>query len=291
MDNKILQIVNHEHRVITLVKKFVRDYSDLSASYTPAQQLELTEHLIFMLEQLGHYIVDEDYAYCIAYLKAEDELLKKYGSQFKPYLDKEFSSYFIMKDTVLIQDYTKQDRDWGERNNFTPEEINGFIYRCQVALAYFRQNLYLNDAGKTSDLALADNVMEHRPNESQIAIKDKPDKDATKARQLLTIYYFLKSTLDIEGRISNSISSIVKLIHLLTGTKFTNIQNSGIYKKYALMPNYKKDAALLADLKYIRPIFEGLGIENALTLIDEEIKTAIKELSVNDRKKQNKKDI
>lgn len=49
------------------------------------------------------------------------------------------------------------------------------------------------------------------------------------------------------------------------------------------MPNYKSDSKLIQDLKYIRPYFTDIGLESAVTMIDEEIGRAIKKLPFNER--------
>ena len=146
----------------------------------------------------------------------------------------------------------------------------------QNALSHARKLLYLHDKGD----ALPTITIE----ETTITA-DEPDKGMTKARQLLAIYYFLKASLGIEGRDSSSISGIARFIHLLTGTKFTTVQNSDIYKKYLQMPNYKKDNQLITDLKFIRPYFVDLGLDSAVKMIDEEINRAINELPFGERKK------
>ena len=70
----------------------------------------------------------------------------------------------------------------------------------------------------------------------------------------------------------------------MTGTKFTTLQKSSIYKKYQLIPNYNKEEYLIKDLRFIRPYFEALQIQKALELIDKEIETSIKELPLSKRK-------
>ena len=92
-------------------------------------------------------------------------------------------------------------------------------------------------------------------------------------------------TIGIEHRESSSVSTIAKLVHLLTGTKLTSLQNSAIYKKYLLMPNYKQGESLIKDLKYIRNYFEDAGLQDALVAIDLEINRCIAQLPLVQRKK------
>jgi hypothetical protein len=117
-----------------------------------------------------------------------------------------------------------------------------------------------------------------------IGTKEEADKNITEARQLLTIYYLLKAGFDIEHRGTNSVSEVTRFVHLMTGTKFTTLQKSSIYKKYQLIPNYNKEEYLIKDLRFIRPYFEAFNIQKALDLIDKEIETSIKELPLSRRK-------
>lgn len=54
------------------------------------------------------------------------------------------------------------------------------------------------------------------------------------------------------------------------------MQNDDIYKMLLKMPNHKKDKNLLGDLKYIRPFYHDLDMDDVLLLIDEEIARATK---------------
>jgi hypothetical protein len=51
------------------------------------------------------------------------------------------------------------------------------------------------------------------------------------------------------------------------------------------MPNYKTDKKLIEDLKFIRPYFTDLGLDSGVKMIDEEIKRAVKELPLTERRK------
>jgi hypothetical protein len=118
---------------------------------------------------------------------------------------------------------------------------------------------------------------QERKSES-ISEADEHDTEITKSRQLLAVYYLLKAGFNLEHRVSGNVSQIAKFVHLMTGTKFTTIQNSDIYKKYLKMPNYKKDRELIKDLKYVRSYFSELALHNVVQLIDEEINKAKSEL-------------
>ncbi len=259
-----------------LVQKFIRDYDDAVKDYDLPQQLELTDHLLGVLDLMEQYAETPDEAIWKQYRDKEDAILKKYGKTLKPYADKYFYKYFSF-DIVLAE---KEIYSGEEFNRLTPDEqgltLNeklSFIQWCRNSLYNARTFLYLQKEPENIGTPAA------------LSGPADPDREATKARQLLAIYYLLKAGFNIEHRATHQVSEVVWLAHLLTGTKLTNLQNSDIYKKYSLMPNYKKGDQLIADLKFIKPYFEQLNIEKAVGLIDEEIQRAIKELSSTARKK------
>lgn len=262
-----------------LARRFMQDYNTMLAAYTPFEQLELTNHLLQMMEQLNLYAPERDEQYYYAYYKQEDALLQKYGSRFQAYYAQQFYQYFAL-DLVLAEKEIYTDEQYNDlpEQAITPGEVRGFVAICRNILHRYRAQLYLQDAGKEPQTALPSDSADKQTG-------DAPDKDINKARQLLAIYYLLKASFGIEARDSNAVSAVARLIHLLTGTKFTTIQNSDIYKKYLRMPNYKKDGQLIADLKFIRPYFEDLAIGSALKLVDEELARAIKELPYGEREK------
>ncbi|WP_157976940.1 hypothetical protein [Taibaiella helva] len=261
-----------------LARRFVRDYEDMLTAYTPTEQLELTNHLLMMLEQLNRYSQQREEKYYQAYYAKEDALLQKYGSRFQAYHSKRFYQYFYL-DLLLAETdiYTDEEYNGLEEQSVTPEQMQAVVTMCNNVLYWHRTNLYLQDAGKEPQ-----EIVQNEAANGLTA--EATDKEATKSRQLLAIYYLLKA-LGIEARNNGSVSSVARWAHLLTGTKFTTIQNSDIYKKYLRMPNYKTDVPLIEDLKFIRPYFVDLGIEGAVGLIDEELARAIKELPYGLRKK------
>ena len=247
-------------------------------AYTPIEQLELTDHLLMMMEQLSLYGQQRDNQHYLVYQAGEDALLQKYGSRFRAYYVKRFYQFFDL-DLVLAEKeiYTDEAYNNLEEQSLTAEELQGVVYMCRNALHWHRTSLYLQDAGKDPQ-----EIMLQQDNG---LAGEAIDKDATRSRQLLAIYYLLKASLGIEARDSSTVSSAARFVHLLTGTKFTTLQHSDIYKKYLRMPNYKKDGQLIEDLKYIRSYFADLDVAAALKLIDEELARAIKELPYGQRQK------
>ena len=267
---------------LLLAQRFIRDYDEVMRHYGPVDKLNITQHFLQVLYIQQQYIKTEDVNIYKQFTALEETLLRYYGKALKPYRDKQFYLYF---DPGLV--LTEKGIYLSETfNGLPPQEqslslsgMEQFISICTHTLQRERDNLLL------SGVTVKENTVNDKPdlplNGKQ---EDEPDKEATKARQLLAMYYFLK-TVGVEHRQSNSVSAIARFIHLLTGTKFTSIQNSDIYKKYLLMPNYKNGAQLIKDLQYIRPYFEESGLLEAVKEIDSEITRCIRELPLAMRKK------
>ena len=259
-----------------LAQKFIRDYDNTVKQYELPQQLELTDHLLDVLELMEQYAETPDEAIWKQYKEKEDALLKKYGKTLKPYAGKYFYKYFSF-DIVLAEKeiYSGEEfnRLTSDEQGLTLNERLSFIRWCRNSLYNARTFLYLQMEPENAEVP------------TDLSGQADPDREATKARQLLAIYYLLKAGWGIEQRDTHTVSALTRFAHLMTGTKITIIQNSDIYKKYSKMPNYKKDEHLIADLKFILPYFEELNIEKAIQLIDDEIQRAIKELPTVARKK------
>lgn len=274
--------VARDQAVTLLVKCFIKDYRAAIMHYELPEKLELTEHLLFAVDLIfinAHTNNDNIYS---CYLELEDELLRKYRKTFKPYLVQQFFKYFWFDEVLLEKEIYSQEGFYNlepEWRRLLVEEIADFVEQCRDFLHSARVFIYLQLEPETAgaeQINLAVSATSEQP---------EPDKEFTKARQLLTIHYLLKAGWEIEPRNSHPISAIVRLAHLLTGAKFTNLQNSDLYKKYMQMPHYKTGEQLIADLKFIRPYFDELHIEKAVQLIDAEIQQAVKELPLASRKK------
>ena len=283
MDNtEKAHLLTRDQAVTLLVQRFIKDYRDAVIHYELSEKLELTDHLRFALDLIflhAHTNNDNIYSY---YLELEDELLRKYRKTFKPYLVQQFFRYFWFDEVLVEKGIYSQEMFYNlapEWRRLSVEEITDFVERCRDFLHYARAMIYLQmepEAPGSEQIKLAVSATSEQP---------EPDKEFTKARQLLTIHYLLKAGWGIEPRSSHPVSAIVRFAHLLTGTKFTNLQNSDLYKKYTQIPHYKTGEQLITDLKFIRPYFEELHIVNAVQLIDEEIQKTLKELPLATRKK------
>ncbi len=105
--------------VALLAQKFIRDYEDTVNQYGLPQQLELTDHLIDVLDLMKQYIVNHDESIWKQYKDKENALLKKYGKTLKPYADRYFYKYFDF-DIVLA-----------EKGIYSPEEFNRLTHEEQ----------------------------------------------------------------------------------------------------------------------------------------------------------------
>ena len=275
----------HRHLVPALIaRQLLKDFEEILAHYKSQQQVELAEHLMGQLDLiLEHSKNPALKKYLKRIEKRDDELLKKYGKLLKPFTQKQFYKYFQFD--LLVGEkggYTAKEFNSlkPEEQQLTEKEIEQFVFTSHNLLTSVKQKILLGSDG--SEIPQGEELSEIEGEEQ--------DKDATRSRQLLSIYFLLKAGFGIEHRQSNFVSDSAKFAHLLTGTKFTSLTNSEVYKKYREIPNHKKGAALILDLKYIRTFFKALEIAKAVELIDKEIERAISELPRAERKKFQKED-
>lgn len=270
-DNKL--DVNREEIPQFLAKRFWSDYLDVLKHYGNAEKIEITEHLITIFQLASAFIKTGNDKFEELIELYEDDLLTKYRSRLVAYFKKGFAKYALF-DVALPKGEPETSIPAGHL--LSDEDKENFLRSSLDALFEARKLLYLSDRGDVQPVITI--------KETKI-MPDQPDKEMTRARQLLAIHYFLKASLGIEARDNNTASGVARFIHLITGTKFTSVQNSDIYKKYLRMPNYKTDKKLIEDLKYIRPYFVDLGLQSAIAMIDEEMRLAINELPLAERKK------
>ena len=129
-----------------LAVKFLKDYTEILKYYSFEQKIELTEHLIGMIDLMGKNLIHDDETNYNEYLKREGLLLKKYGKTFKPFIEKAFCQYFYFEFALTEKGiYTTE-----EYNNFFPEqkifsvdEVFDYHQLCLAGLNHNRNLLYL----------------------------------------------------------------------------------------------------------------------------------------------------
>jgi hypothetical protein len=276
MSKPVKHTFTSRHLIVSLLaQKFVGECRELMQHHQPEQQLELTEHLLLMLSCLKD-IVSNNNNYP-EFIAAENALLKKYGKLLKPYKAAHFERYFdtsmviTQKEIISTEEFNRLP---AEQQSLTLNETLQFVQTCSNVLNAERELLFLQQEPSF-------NVKDESVNELPFNGKqeDEKSKEFTKARQLLALHYLLNSSFGVEPRSNVSVSSLTRFAHLMTGTPFTSLQNSEIYKKYRLMPNYKKGFELITDLQFIRPYFVDLGLTEAVNQIDAEIQREKKELA------------
>ena len=258
--------IPRRHFAPLLAQKFTVQYNELMPHYEFSQRLELTEHLLAALEYYKQTIDGDEQAAYDALNAAEDTLLTKYGSLLKPYRDKQFYLYFdpvlALPEKAIISTEQFNSQPNGEQG-LSPQEILQFVQLASNALYNAKQYLQLEQEPSAALMDTQTTRTDTTPGQEDAAF--------TRARQLLALHYLLSSGFGIEPRSTVQVSSLARFAHLMTGTAFTTLQNSEIYKKYRMMPNYKKGQELLSDLLFIRPYFAELGLTEAVKQIDAEV--------------------
>lgn len=131
---------------VLLTVKFLKDYKEVLKSYSFEQQIEITEHLIGMVELMEKNLRCEDEAFYYEYMKRESALLKKYGKTLKPFMDKSFYQYFYFEFALTERGvYTKEELDnfFPEQKLVSVDEVYDYHQLCLAGLNNNRNLLYL----------------------------------------------------------------------------------------------------------------------------------------------------
>jgi hypothetical protein len=249
-----------------LTTRFSKEYQETMAQYSTDMQAELTEHLKGLLEQLAEYVEQNmDSSVYTAVNEGEKKLLKKYGNCLAAYWKKKFTQYFDFGHVLA------------EKEVFTVEQYNS-LEEGEQSLQRAEALAFAKNCIRLLEVSLPYIMLQTAPDNDTEAVKaDAGDvqpetgNEFTRARQLLAIHYLLEGGFGLGPHSGPDISSLARLAHLLTGTPYTSLQKSEIYKKYRHMPNFKKGPGLIADLLYIRSYFAELGLDSVVKQIDFEI--------------------
>jgi len=269
-------MINRRTVPAILAKKFINDYDEVMKHYKAAQQIELTGHLLQVIELMQEYQEGNDDKLFKKWQKEELALAEKFKDTLKPYKAKSFQKYFqydiilTEKDLYTAKEYNKLPAD---EQSLSDNEIKTFLLTCQKSLNNSLERIYLQEPSEKTQVS------------NEESFGETSDKDITRSRQMLAIYYLLKASFNIEHRKSSNVSDVAKFVHLLTGTKFNGLNNSEIYKKYKAIPSLKEGAELIKDLKFIRPYLESLEINEAVKMINADIEKALLDIPHAERKK------
>ena len=273
-------MINRRTIAAILIKKFVNDYEEVMKHYGTVQQIELTAHLLKVIEYMQEFQESTDNNWFKKWQKVEMALTEKYKGALKPYKAKSFHKYFqydivlAEKDLYTSNEYNKLPAD---EQGLSANEIQTFLHNCQKILNNSLERIYLEEPSEKAQAIKSVSKEE--------SLGEQQDKDITRSRQMLAMYYLLKAGFNIEHRKNSNVSDVAKFIHLMTGTKFNGLSNSEIYKKYKAIPSHKEGAALIKDLKFIRPYFESLEITEAVKMINEDVEKALLDVPHAERKK------
>jgi hypothetical protein len=133
--------------------KFLKDYKEMIIHFSLEQQIEITEHLMGLIELMEKNLKEQDEVNYYEYLKRESVLLKKYGKTLKPFIEKSFCQYFYFEHAlVAIGIYTQQQYDEfiPEQKFFSIDEVFDYHQICLAGLTYNRNMLYLQKEPESS---------------------------------------------------------------------------------------------------------------------------------------------
>ncbi|MBX7206041.1 MAG: hypothetical protein K1X81_11510 [Bacteroidia bacterium] len=248
-----------------LASQFIKDYEEVCSHFPVEKQIIIADHLLaglkLMMRDWEENFINTKEVF-EEYSKMEIAFADQLKFEHPHYQGKQFYQYFDYGLVLSTKDVVPVDK-WNQPleggQGLTKKEIERFLLLAMKVLTQGRLYIY----------------MKGQPGNSE-AEQPGEDKEMTRARQLLTMYFFLRAT-KVEDKKTPS-SRVVRFLHLMTGTKFTTLQNSELYKKYVQMPHYKKGERLIEDLDFIKPYFEDLKLKEAVQMIEEERQRVIEEL-------------
>ena len=242
-----------------------KEIQEILSQIDPDMRQIILEHLILLFKDLESHASSKDDTVYLNFAKRETDMMKKYGKAIEPYRTHYF--YKLFQPELLV-----------EKGYYTTEEFNSlpneqtFSSELEIKQVCIAMNKFLDWELQMCYMENTNGVSKGDELSGTNSKSEEKEKEATEARRLLAMYYFLKAGMGIEQHRTNSVSEIAQFIHFLFGVPFTTLQNSNIYSKYRKMPDYNSGEVLIKDLRYIRPYFETLNLHKVLELIDAQIK-------------------
>lgn len=266
-------------RMEGLYQKFCGEYLDIIEQYEPSLQVELTEHLMRMMEYLQLFSQQKDNAVYQEMAAAETALLKKYGSLLLPYSRKKFHGYFFYQTVLMEKGIVTNENGPVAADDIclSGDEISMLADNCYRFLdgALVQLLLLVNPCeNDTANTAIAGSETAAEPELTE----PEDGSEYTQARQLLALHYLLAAEHETELRTNATVAAVTRFAHFITGKPFSKLRNSGIYKRCLRMPNFKTGEPLIEDLLYIRQYFMELNIVRAVQLIDADIERERREM-------------
>lgn len=266
-------------RVRLLSLCFANDYREMAEQYTIEILLSVTEHLEYifnvMLSGQGDWYSQVN--------TAEIAMYRKYGREMQPYKNGNFTVYFDMDMALVAKGiFTREEFKEVKRHlngsDFPVSDEAILCLKCHSMLSNALQAIYLNTDNTGANEKAGTAMLEAAV--TDVEVSDHPGGKMSRARQLLAIWYLLDNYA-IGHRTEVHISSVVRLIHLISNVPLTRMQDSDIYKKYRQLPDKLKTGRdLRNDLQYIRPFFVEVKLDSAVNRIDREIAKLNQELDI-----------
>jgi len=90
--------------------------------------------------------------------------------------------------------------------------------------------------------------------------------------QHLSALFFLLNSVGLVARRDYALASLARFTHLISRTPITEVDNSPKLSMIKRILSFKKNQPSLKDLEFILPYFDKLGLEDAVSDIEKEIK-------------------
>ncbi len=188
-----------------------KEINSVLTKYEGEQKIELAEHLLKTFDELLEYFKTKEEEVYQRYVSREKDLLKKYGKSYKAYAGLsiyklfDFDMLLAEKDYYTLKEFNSLKAGEGDLSEKDVKEWCDSIKRMLYGAIHFS---YLEKEPEFETITFSKDSID--------SVKDDLDKEITEARQLLAIYYLLKSGFNIEHRGTSSVSEVARFAHLLT---------------------------------------------------------------------------
>jgi len=257
-----------EEEIVHRLKYFL---GDLAISLKPLESTEDKIHFVKTIIELqvkmyrkdDENFNDEDFI--------DEHLMAKFRNKMKAFVDRNLPHYFL--EDELCQASINERLHINPAVILDSEEFFEFTGRLYNILDIIKTRLYLTEPNKSDTVNEAENLqdlVEQNPTETKKNLFKLGNKEFTRNRQALAMYYLFKS-IGITPRLDIPLSALARLAHLLSAMPYENINNSPIYDSIKVLPDMKSEIHKLEDLIFVKKHFHFVKHTAAIELIEKEI--------------------
>jgi len=254
-----------EEEIVQRLKYFL---GDLAISLKPLESTEDKIHFVKTIIELQVKMYRKDDENFNEEDFIDEHLMAKFRSKMKAFVDRNLPHYF--SEDEMYQESINERLHINPAVILDSEEFFEFTGRLNNILTIYKTNLYLTESNSEDEIDNLQGLAEQNSNEAKKSSFNIGNKEFTRNRQALAMYYLFKS-IGITPRLDIPLSALARLAHLLSAMPYDNINNSPIYDSIKVLPDMKSETHKLEDLMFVKKHFHFVKHTAAIELIEKEI--------------------